>query len=79
MDQEEKLVENNKPAEISYRENQVSSRAQRYRGEKTATGIGVENNVKITQDANQDDAELPPKSSLRSSKKIMYIGAWKTT
>ena len=55
MDQEEKLVENNKPAEISDRENQFPSRAQRYRGEKTATGIGVENDVKITQDPNQDD------------------------
>ena len=27
-----------------------------YRGEKAATSIGVENDVKITQDPNQDDA-----------------------
>ena len=56
MKQEAELVENNKPAEISDRENQFPSRAQRYRGKKTATSIGVENDVKITQDPNQDDA-----------------------
>ena len=37
-------------------ERQFSSRAQMYRGGKAATGIGVENDVKITQDPNQDDA-----------------------
>ena len=67
MKQEEELVENNKPAEISDRENQFPSRAQRYRGEKTATGIGVENDVKITQDPNQDDAvSIRPVHSNRS-------------
>ena len=56
LDQEEELVENDKPAEIIDGERQFSSRAQMYRGGKAATGIGVENDVKITQDPNQDDA-----------------------
>ena len=56
LDQEEGRVENDKPAEIIDGENQFSSRAQMSRGTKAATGIGVENEVKLTQDPNQDYA-----------------------
>ena len=56
LDQEEELVENDKPAEIIDGKRQFSSHAQMYRGGKAATGIGVENEAKITQDPNQDYA-----------------------
>ena len=56
LDQEEELVENDKPAEIIDGENQFSSRAQMSRGTKAATGIGVKNEMKLTQDPNQDYA-----------------------
>ena len=49
-------MENDRPAEINDEERQFTSRAQLYRGGKAATGIGVENEMKLTQDPNQDYA-----------------------